>query len=58
MTSKTKQMKWRCGYCEEWKEMSTAQMVWNFTDKSYAHPIGFCSEACIKHAQVEIELRK
>ena len=54
----TKFMTWVCGYCNQKKEMSQGQNIWNFTDQAIAHPIGYCSEECIKHAQVEIELRK
>jgi hypothetical protein len=36
--------------------MGPDTLVWNFDDKSYADPIGYCSEECIKAAGALKEL--
>ena len=53
----TKSMKWFCSWCHEAKEMNSYTMIWNFVNESFADPIGYCSEECIKHAQVRKEMQ-
>jgi hypothetical protein len=36
--------------------MNTEKMWWNFEDSTWADPIGYCSEECIKYAKVQKEL--
>lgn len=36
--------------------MNTNTMWWNFEDPTWADPIGYCSEECIKQAQTRKEL--
>jgi hypothetical protein len=52
----TKPMKIICSWCRGAREMGPDTLVWNFNDKSYADPIGYCSEECIKAAGALKEL--
>jgi len=56
----TKQMTWICSWCRSKNEMNVHTLIYNFTDESYADPIGYCSVECVEHAKVAKEsiLRK
>jgi hypothetical protein len=36
--------------------MNINKLWWNFEDPTWADPIGYCSEECIKYAKVQKEL--
>ena len=57
MNKGTKPMRFICGWCNEAVEMTKENNIWNFTDPRFAHPIGYCSEACIKQELSWIEKR-
>jgi hypothetical protein len=52
----TKPMKIICSWCRGSREMGPDTLVWNFDDQSFADPIGYCSEECIKAAGAYKEL--
>jgi hypothetical protein len=52
----TKPMLIICSWCKSKTPMNTNKMWWNFEDPKWADPIGYCSEECIKYAQVQKEL--
>ena len=52
----TKSIRIYCSWCKSATDMYPAKMWWNFTDKSFADPIGYCSEECITQAKAQKEL--
>ena len=54
----TKPMQIVCSWCRGLTAMSENKMWWNFDDPTWADPIGYCSEDCIKQAQARKELAR
>jgi hypothetical protein len=52
----TKPMLIICSWCKGKTPINTEKMWWNFEDSTWADPIGYCSEECIKYAKVQKEL--
>lgn len=52
----TKPMIIICSWCKGKRETGPDTLIWNFEDKRFADPIGYCSEECIKQAGAQKEL--
>jgi hypothetical protein len=52
----TKPMIIICSWCKGKRETGPDILIWNFDDKRFADPIGYCSEECIKQAGAQKEL--
>ena len=52
----TKPMQIICSWCKSKRDMGPETLIWNFEDKRFADPLGYCSENCIKEAGALKEL--
>lgn len=52
----TKPMTFICSWCKTKVPTGVDTLIWNFDDKRFADPIGYCSEVCIKQAGAQKEL--